>query len=86
VRLGDRKPLPLPIFNDGTGKLIVKEIVLDQFWLEVDPNPIQVVVNFSNAYAAERRGRREALVEVVTNDPRPEGRVLRIPVRVKLTG
>jgi hypothetical protein len=86
VRLGDRKALPLPIFNDGKGKLIVKEIVLDQLWLEVERGPIRVVVNFSNAYAAERRGLREALVQVVTNDPRPEGRVLRIPVRVKLTG
>jgi len=88
VRIGEARTVHLPIYNDGQGTLLVKEIVLDQPWLKLveaegaEPIPYILEVQVEKQHVGDSRGRQEALVEVITNDPlKPK---LEIPLVLKL--
>jgi hypothetical protein len=84
VRMGQPERKPLPLYNVGKGTLLIKQVIFDQLWLKVEESsdashPLDVVVDFNEEHATERRGPRQAVIEVETNDlkrPKVEIRVL----------
>jgi hypothetical protein len=83
----ERKQLPVPLLNHGTGTLIINGVMLDQNWITVKPweesGQASLIAYVGGWDFSVPSGRHEGVIEIATNDPRSA--ILKVPFKLRLT-